>query len=162
MGSCGIQIGRFAVWTGTVPTPMRLGFQSKVGSGGVFPLSWSGKKAARGVDGRWYPWGDGFDPSYACVLESHQDGREPAPISGAIPLTGRSMGSGGWQATCRTGASSHYRKDWTAPLEMTHYVGRGGNWHASQNAARAAHRHLQSDLSQWADWFSLVSGFLSF
>ena len=25
---------------------------------------------------------------------------------------------------------------------MTHYVGRGGNWHASQNAARAAHRHF--------------------
>ena len=102
-------------------------------------LEW--EKAARGVDGRWYPWGDGFDPSYACVLESHQDGREPALISD-YPIDESVYGVRGMAGNMRDWTASYYRKDWTAPLEKTHYVGRGGNWHASKKAALAAHRHF--------------------
>lgn len=52
----------YAEWLGgETNTPWRL----------LMEFEW--EKAARGVDGRFYPWGDEFDPSRSCMKDSHDD-----------------------------------------------------------------------------------------
>lgn len=43
------------------------------------------EKAARGVDGRWYPWGDHFDPSFAHMRRSRPGRPAPHPV-GRYPV----------------------------------------------------------------------------
>lgn len=43
------------------------------------------EKAARGVDERFFPWGDGFDPTFCKMRESRPSVYQPEPV-GAFPL----------------------------------------------------------------------------
>ncbi len=99
-------------------------------------LAW--EKAARGVDRRFYPWGDTFDPSWAHTRDSHRGRPVVAPVDtypvdqsvyGVRGLAGNTLD---WIADLRTEAEG---ADW-----RQHRTYRGGGWYDSPWGARVANR----------------------
>ncbi|MEZ4434906.1 MAG: bifunctional serine/threonine-protein kinase/formylglycine-generating enzyme family protein [bacterium] len=72
------------------------------------PMSWEWEKAARGVDGRPFPWGDDFDVSYACVL-NHRPGQPTFAPVGAHPLDASPYGVRGLAGNTRDLCADVYR-----------------------------------------------------
>ena len=108
------------------------------------------EKAGRGVDGRFYPWGDAFDPSWCTMRDSHAGVPRPSEISGA-PLDESVYGVRGtagnvldWTATLyaldgqvQDGAALVVRSDETVGRRVT----RGGSWNDAASSARCATRY---------------------
>jgi serine/threonine-protein kinase len=111
------------------------------------------EKAARGVDGRFYPWGDFVDPSWACLRLSH-DGR-PVPATrdqfpqDQSPYGVRHLG-GGSRDWCRSRFEvevglppdgllriDEFESD-CDPMDL--FSVRGGWWYAGAIHARSANR----------------------
>lgn len=93
------------------------------------------EKAARGVDGRIFPWGDQFDATF-CKMKDSRDSTHPyvEPV-GSFPTDCSPYGmydaAGGVREICET-----QENDETLP------VMRGGCWHDSGLFCRLAFRHV--------------------
>jgi formylglycine-generating enzyme required for sulfatase activity len=112
-------------------------------------LEW--EKAARGVDARFFPWGDHFDPSWACTADSHQGQRmvgrvEDFPVDES-PYGARDL-AGTVQEWCLDAAEHVAVIDGRvivpdpdfSPSAPDPRVVRGGSWLTYGPAARSARR----------------------
>jgi serine/threonine-protein kinase len=112
-------------------------------------LEW--EKAARGVDGRRYPWGDHLDPSWCHMTDSHRGDRLPAVVD-SYPVDESPCGlrgAGGnvydWCLNLLDGVSvidnrvTPPETDLDAP-ERAFRTARGGAWTFTTRDARAADR----------------------
>ncbi len=92
------------------------------------------EKAARGVDGRFFPWGDHFDPTFCKMKDSRNlPYPEPEPVGAfeidCSPYGARDM-AGGVRELC-----------WAESAGETVPVMRGGCWHDTGLFCRVAFRH---------------------
>ena len=114
------------------------------------PAEHEWEKAGRGVDGRVFPWGDGFDPSYACLGDSHAGPPTVEPI-GAFPLDESPYGVRGLAGNVRDWCADPWRPegpptpgDRVRPAEAgdptAWRVRRGGSWGDAPTRGRLADR----------------------
>ncbi len=102
------------------------------------------EKAARGVDGRIYPWGDDWRDD-AC--NTADDGHEPATPVGAFSPAGDSpYGAADMSGNVWEWCQTKWREDYHLPADddprgTEPRVLRGGSWNSVFRAARAAARH---------------------
>jgi serine/threonine-protein kinase len=105
------------------------------------PTETEWEKAGRGVDGRYFPWGDLFDVSFCRVRSVHRTARSPDPAD-AWPADTSPYGIRGLAGNAREWCSDVFQPDgpWTTgdpgedPWADARSV-RGGSW--ARDAARA-------------------------
>jgi eukaryotic-like serine/threonine-protein kinase len=110
------------------------------------------EKAARGADGRFYPWGDRFDPTFCLMRESRSHATQPEPI-GTCPMDESPYGvrdmAGGMREWMGDSFGERTAEQLLAEVEPAPNVARAessyrrvrsGCWSADSKWARAASR----------------------
>ena len=126
-------------------------------------LEW--EKAAKGVDGRFFVWGDGFDPSYGCMRQSHPGRVLPVGVDG-FPIDESVYGVRGMAGNMSDWTASVWSEDWSGiavendvllaepsglPSEIStgsKRVNRGGNWNNDPDSMQASYRNFYSPTSR--------------
>ena len=110
------------------------------------------EKAARGADGRLFPWGDQAEPTFACVLEVHRGEPTPLPVDD-YPTDESPYGVRGLGGTARDWCANVWRHDGPPidrgrlvleaadPEDDDFRVIKGGAWGSSITYSRAAARY---------------------
>jgi eukaryotic-like serine/threonine-protein kinase len=128
------------------------------------PWDFEWEKAAGGVDGRVYPWGDGVDPIYACYRDTHQ-GRWLPQVVNTNPLDVSPYGVRGLGGNTRDWCVDHWTKDGVLPPDQVvrpheqqgepssraARVSRGGFYYGLTGNMRSAYRYGNASSLRSAD-----------
>jgi formylglycine-generating enzyme required for sulfatase activity len=118
------------------------------------------EKAARGEDGRIYPWGDKFDAERANTYESGIGGTSPVGSfpGGGSPYGGQDMSGNVWEWCADWYDEKYYReapaRNPMGPAFGQYHTLRGGSWADGLRGARCAYRYGYAP-----DYFGFNIGF---
>ncbi len=90
-------------------------FAARTGMPWRLPTELEAEKMSRGVDGRAWPWGDGFDPSFCHMEKSHEGRRNPID-AGTHPVDVSPYGLRDVAGNVRWWCLDAYEEDRTRPL----------------------------------------------